>query len=75
MVARVPPSVMPSKVRDLERRLERAGFSRTKAKGSHRKWRHPTGMVLVISGKGGDDAKPYQEDGVDHAITKAGAQS
>jgi predicted RNA binding protein YcfA (HicA-like mRNA interferase family) len=65
---------MPPKIRDLERRLRHAGFRRAKAKGSHRKWRHPSGVVIILSGDGGDDAKPYQEDGVEEALTRAGAR-
>ena len=75
MVAPVPPFAMPRKIRELERTLARAGFQQTKAKGSHRKWRHPSGVVLIMSGRGGDDAKPYQEDAVDQAIARAGSQS
>ena len=54
-------------------RLQRAGFEKRAAKGSHRKWRHPSGVVIMISGKGGGDAKPYQENAVEEALEKAGA--
>jgi predicted RNA binding protein YcfA (HicA-like mRNA interferase family) len=64
---------VPPKVRDLERRLKQAGFFRSAAKGSHRKWRHAKGVVLIIAGEGGDDAKPYQERAVAEAIEKAGS--
>jgi predicted RNA binding protein YcfA (HicA-like mRNA interferase family) len=41
--------------------LETAGFSVKPGKGSHRKYRNPKGIIAVISGKSGDDAKHYQE--------------
>lgn len=52
---------MPRKIRDLARLLEKADFRRKPGKGSHRKYIHPDGRQLVLSGKDGDDAKPYQE--------------
>ena len=52
---------MPKKVRELVTALEQAGFRRKPEKGSHRKYIHPDGRQLVLSGKDGDDAKPYQE--------------
>ena len=33
----------------------------TGGKGRHRKYRHPQGLTVIISGNLGDDAKPYQE--------------
>jgi predicted RNA binding protein YcfA (HicA-like mRNA interferase family) len=59
---------VPPKIRDLERDLARAGFAKSKAKGSHRKWTHPTGYVVMISGQGGDDAHRYQKKDVEEAI-------
>ena len=59
---------MPPKIRDLEASLRKAGFSRQAAKGSHRKWIHPSGRLVVISGSECDDAKKYQESLVDEAI-------
>ena len=64
----VPFSTVPPKIRDLESRLRGAGFIRQAAKGSHRKWTHPSGKFLVISGREGDDAKKYQEEQVQSAI-------
>ena len=52
---------MPRKVRQLIKDLEDAGFVNRGGKGSHRNYLHPIGVVLTISGKLGDDAKPYQE--------------
>jgi len=59
---------VPPKIRELEARLRVAGFVRQAAKGSHRKWAHPSGRYVVISGGAGDDAKKYQEQQVQDAI-------
>jgi predicted RNA binding protein YcfA (HicA-like mRNA interferase family) len=59
---------VPPKIRELEARLRQAGFSRQSARGSHRKWIHPTGRFVVMSGGEGDDAKRYQEAQVEEAI-------
>lgn len=60
---------MPPKIRELEAKLKKAGFLRQAAKGSHRKWVHATGKLVIMSGNEGDDAKKYQESTVDEAIT------
>jgi len=52
---------MARKIRDLIKDLEMAGFVDRGGKGSHRNFSHVSGVVLTISGKPGDDAKPYQE--------------
>ncbi len=52
---------MPRKIKDLIRELEKAGFVNRGGKGSHRNFIHSKGIVITISGKPGDDAKPYQE--------------
>jgi len=52
---------MPMKIRELATVPEQAGFRRKPGKGSHRKYIHPDGRQLVLSGKDGDDAKPYQD--------------
>jgi predicted RNA binding protein YcfA (HicA-like mRNA interferase family) len=52
---------MPRKIRELIKDLELAGFVNRGGKGSHRNFSHISGVVLTISGKLGDDAKPYQE--------------
>ena len=63
---------MPPKIRDLESDLIRAGFSREEGKGSHRKYRHPkVSGIVTVAGKGGDDAKRYQEKQITDAIKKA----
>lgn len=62
------PSAVPPKLRELETKLRKAGFRRQAAKGSHRKWIHASGRLVIISGGEGDDAKKYQENQVDEAI-------
>lgn len=52
---------MPRKIRDLIKEIEMAGFVNRGGKGSHRNFVHASGVVLTISGKPGDDVKPYQE--------------
>jgi predicted RNA binding protein YcfA (HicA-like mRNA interferase family) len=59
---------MPRKIRDLIRELEAAGFVNRGGKGSHRNYEHPDGGRVTISGKPGDDAKPYQEREVKKVI-------
>jgi predicted RNA binding protein YcfA (HicA-like mRNA interferase family) len=52
---------MPPKVGDLIDELLRAGFVDRGGKGSHRNFTHPAlSRPVTISGKRGDDAKPYQ---------------
>ena len=52
---------MPKKIRQIISDLEKAGFTNRGGKDSHRNYKHPKGMCVTISGKLGDDAKPYQE--------------
>jgi predicted RNA binding protein YcfA (HicA-like mRNA interferase family) len=52
---------MPRKVRQLIADLENAGFVNRGGKGSHRNFIHPKGVRATLSGRPGDDAKPYQE--------------
>jgi predicted RNA binding protein YcfA (HicA-like mRNA interferase family) len=61
-------NAMPRKVRELIAELKRAGFVDRGGKGSHRNFLHPQGIRITISGKQGDDAKPYQEKAVRQAI-------
>ena len=51
---------MPIKIRELIKDLKMAGFLNRGGKGSHRNFIHVSGVVLTLSGKSGDDAKPYQ---------------
>jgi predicted RNA binding protein YcfA (HicA-like mRNA interferase family) len=64
---------VPRKVRELIRDLERAGFVDRGGRGSHRNYEHPTGPRMTLSGKAGDDAKPYQEREVRDALSEAAA--
>jgi predicted RNA binding protein YcfA (HicA-like mRNA interferase family) len=52
---------MPRKIRQLIKDLEDAGFVSRGGKGSHRNYLHEKSVALTISGRPGDDAKPYQE--------------
>lgn len=63
---------MPRKVRELIADLKNAGFENRGGKGSHRNFTHPKVMgIVTISGKLGDDAKPYQERIVKFAIEES----
>ena len=62
---------MPRKIRQLIKDLEKAGFANRGGKGSHRNFLHENGAILTISGKLGDDAKPYQEKIVRQKIEEA----
>jgi predicted RNA binding protein YcfA (HicA-like mRNA interferase family) len=59
---------MPRKIRQLIADLEQAGFLFEPRKGSHRKYRHPSGIMAIISGHAGDDAKHYQEKQIKQKI-------
>lgn len=60
---------MPPKVRDLVAALERAGFADRGGRGSHRNFVHALrSLPVTISGKLGDDAKPYQVRAVKKAL-------
>lgn len=62
---------MPKKVRQLRQMLLKAGFERLPGKGSHTNWIHPRYPgKLTLSGKDGDDAKPYQEKEVTKAVQR-----
>ena len=58
---------MPRKIRQVIADLERAGFVNRGGKGSHRNYVHPTGKVVTVSGKPGDDAPRYLEKQVRRA--------
>ncbi len=62
---------MPQKVRQLIAALKSAGFTELKGggKGSHRKFLHRNfSGAVTVSGKLGDDAKPYQERQIQRAL-------
>jgi predicted RNA binding protein YcfA (HicA-like mRNA interferase family) len=61
---------MPPKIRELISKLQSAGFENRGGKGSHRNFTHPKGSRITISGKAGDDAKPYQIKAMKKAITE-----
>ena len=60
---------MPRKIRELLADLSRAGFVLTSTSGSHRKFKHATGITVILSGQSGADAHPYQEKDLRRAIT------
>lgn len=62
---------MARKIRELMSDLEDAGFVNRGGKGSHRNYLHPKGIRVTLSGKSGDDAKPYQEKEVKNAIKES----
>ena len=55
--------MVPRKLRQLIADLEQAGFYLVDGgKGSHRKYEHDKlSQSVILSGKSGADAKPYQE--------------
>lgn len=60
---------MPRKIRELIAELERAGFTARGGKGSHRIFVHKKcPFHVVISGKSGADALPYQEKDLKRAL-------
>lgn len=65
---------MPLKIRQLKSRLEKAGFIIRSGKGSHTVWHHPDlpAVTVTLSGKDGNDAKPYQEKDVRNALRQLG---
>ena len=62
---------MPKKIRVLIKELEKAGFVNRGGKGSHRNFLHPSGIILTLSGKLSEDAKPYQEKLVKQKIEES----
>lgn len=62
---------MQRKIRELIAELKSAGFLDRGGKGSHRNFKHPVGVRITLSGKLGDDVKPYQERAVRNAIESA----
>ena len=59
---------MPPKIRELISQLQSTGFENRGGKGSHRNFTHESGAKVTISGKIGDDAKPYQIKAVEKVI-------
>ena len=50
--------VVPLKVREVIKELERAGWVHIRAKGDHRVFRYSDGRITVVSGRLGDDVRP-----------------
>jgi predicted RNA binding protein YcfA (HicA-like mRNA interferase family) len=67
---------VPLKIKKLKAALSKASCYSISAKGSHTKWRHPDlpGATITLSGKDGDDAKPYQIDDVQDFLGKLGKE-
>lgn len=64
---------MPPKTRELIDELIQAGCTDRGGKGSHRNFTHPRlSRPITISGKLGDDAKPYQIKAVREALKDLG---
>ena len=60
---------MPRKIRELIADLERVGFETRSGRGSHRIFIHKNcPFNVVISGKSGADALPYQEKAIKRAL-------
>ena len=60
---------MARKIRKLIAELERAGFATRSGKGNHRIFIHKNcPFNVVISGKSGADALPYQETAIKRAL-------
>ena len=50
--------------------LQSAGFENRGGKGSHRNFTHQKGSKITVSGKAGDDAKPYQIKAIKKAVSE-----
>ena len=63
---------MPVKIKQLIKKLQKAGFTNRGGKGSHRNFVHPNvTKPVTISGKSGNDALVYQEKDVEKAIEES----
>jgi predicted RNA binding protein YcfA (HicA-like mRNA interferase family) len=65
---------LPKKIRELKAILKKAGFIclKDRGKGSHTVWEHPNVKNnVILSGKDGKDAQPYQEKRVEEAVKEA----
>ncbi|OIP53177.1 MAG: hypothetical protein AUK31_01985 [Fibrobacteres bacterium CG2_30_45_31] len=62
---------MIRKIKDLIRDLEHAGFVNRGGKGSHRNFKHASGIKVTIGGSPGVDAMLYQERDVEKALQEA----
>jgi predicted RNA binding protein YcfA (HicA-like mRNA interferase family) len=63
---------MTIKIKQLIKKLQKAGFVNRGGKGSHRNFVHPNvAKPVTISGKAGDDVFFYQEKDVEKAIEES----
>jgi predicted RNA binding protein YcfA (HicA-like mRNA interferase family) len=64
---------MPKKIRELKAMLRQAGWIQVEGgKGSHTKWAHARlQRRITLSGKDGEDAKPYQQRDVNLGVSEA----
>lgn len=64
---------MATKTRELVAMLIRNGFllEKGRGKGSHRRFKHPSNVIVTICGHDGDDAPKYLERHVRDAISEA----
>jgi predicted RNA binding protein YcfA (HicA-like mRNA interferase family) len=62
---------VPRKIRQLIADLENAGFIDRGGKGSHRNFEHARGLRVTLSGRPGDNARPYQEKEVKQKIRES----
>ena len=63
---------MAPKIKQLIKKLKRAGFANRGSKGSQRNFVHPkVNKPITISGNTGDDALPYQERGAEKTIKES----
>jgi len=60
---------MPPKIRELVSQLQSAGFENRGGKVSHRNFTY-NGIRITVSGKTGDDAKPYQIKAVKRTLSE-----
>lgn len=49
---------MPVKVREVIRKLEKAGWRLVRVTGDHRIFKNADGRITVVSGRLGDDVRP-----------------
>ncbi len=56
---------MPTKVRDMLRRIEQDGWIHVRTTGSHRHYKHPTKPgVVTVAGKPSDTIRPGTEQSI-----------
>lgn len=62
------------KNRELRSALREMGFSSRRGRGSHEIWVNNAGIKIVLCGKDGHDAKPYQAKRVRKALRQVGGR-